>query len=42
MICNDQRNTKGQLHGIGRMIYTDGDFIREGQFVNGKLSGYGR
>ena len=24
------------------MIYLDGSFIKEGQFVNGKLSGYGR
>ena len=37
-----QVNDRGKAHGIARMIYKDGKFIREGQFVNGLLSGYGR
>ena len=37
-----QVNDLGTAHGIARMIYEDGTVIREGQFDNGFLSGYGR
>ena len=37
-----QVNAIGQPHGICRMIYSVGSVIREGQFINGELSGYGR
>ena len=37
-----QVNAKGQPHGICRKIHKNGDEIYEGQWCNGKLSGYGR
>ena len=37
-----QVNEQGQPHGVARMIHTDGRYIREGSFVNGKLHGFGR
>ena len=37
-----QVNEQGQPHGVARMISVDGWYIREGSFVNGKLTGFGR
>ena len=37
-----QVNEYRQPHGVARMIETDGWWIKEGSFVNGKLTGFGR
>ena len=37
-----QKNDQGQPHGIAKCIDLNGYIIIEGEFVNGKLHGYGR